>query len=165
MPPQPMWGAAFGVMWNKLLDDAVACGCYAPEQAHRLRELYEVHRHSFTHEVQPRLLHMDIWSENILVDADGHVTGLVDFDRALWGDPEIEFAVLDYCGVSEPPFWSGYGVERDVSPAAQIRHVFYLLYELQKYMPIAVWRRRDVARARTYRPQALSLVARLGVLA
>lgn len=31
-----------------------------------------------------------------MVDADGNVTGLVDFDGALWGDVEIEFAVLDW---------------------------------------------------------------------
>lgn len=41
---------------------------------------------------------------NILIDNQGSVTGIVDFDRALWGDVEIEFAVLDYCGISEPAF-------------------------------------------------------------
>ncbi|OUL36382.1 hypothetical protein BV372_08175 [Nostoc sp. T09] len=60
------------------------------------------------------MLHMDVWFQNILVDSAGNVTGLVDFDRALWGDPEIEFAVLDYCGISEPAFWRGYGRERDI---------------------------------------------------
>ncbi len=47
---------------------------------------------------------MDVWAQNILVDSMGNVSGLVDFDRALWGDPEIEFAVLNYCGISEPAF-------------------------------------------------------------
>ena len=37
----------------------------------------------------------------------------------------------------------------------------YLLYELQKYMPIAAWRRNDAARARAYRAQVLSLAAQL----
>ena len=163
MPPQPTWEAAFGVMWGKLLDDVVACGCYTTEQAEALRALFERHRPHFAREVEPRLLHMDVWAENILVDAGGHVTGLVDFDRALWGDPEIEFAVLDYCGISEPPFWRGYGAERDVSPGAQVRQRFYLLYELQKYMPIAVWRRQDPTGARAYRARAWSLAQELGV--
>jgi fructosamine-3-kinase len=157
MLPQPTWEAAFGLMWNRLLDDVVACGCYTPEQADTLRAAYERHRHHFGRPVEPHLLHMDIWAENILVDEHGQVSGLVDFDRALWGDPEIEFAVLDYCGISQPPFWAGYGRERDVSPAAQIRQRFYLLYELQKYMPIAVWRRHDPAGAQGYRAQALAL--------
>jgi hypothetical protein len=49
-----------------------------------------------------------------------------------------------------------------VSPGAQVRQRFYLLYELQKYMPIAVWRRHDPAGARAYRAQALSLAEELG---
>ena len=106
---------------------------------------------------------MDVWSQNILVDAEGNVTGLVDFDRALWGDVEVEFAVLDYTGISEPPFWSGYGEARDESPSAEIRRVFYLLYEVQKYMPIAVWRGHDRRRALEYKRQSLALAAPLGL--
>ncbi len=162
MEPQPTWDTAFAVMWSQLLDDIVACGCYTSEQAGWLRHLYERQRHLFAHPVEPALLHMDVWAENILVDADGRVTGLIDLDRALWGDPEIEFAVLDYCGISQPAFWRGYRAERDRSPAAQVRQRFYLLYELQKYMPIAVWRRHDVAAARAYRAQALTLASHLG---
>ena len=96
-----------------------------------------------------------------LIDEQGNVTGLVDFDRALWGDVEIEFAVLDYCGISEPPFWEGYGTPRDTSEPARIRQVFYLLYELQKYMPISVWRRNDRVRAAQYKAQSLALAEQL----
>ena len=42
-----------------------------------------------------------------LVDANNKVTGLIDWDRALYGDPEIEYAVLDVCGISKPAFWEG----------------------------------------------------------
>ena len=147
MPPQPSWEAGFRVMWNLLLDDVVASGCYTPPESDRLRELYQRHQHHFQHPVEPRLLQMDVWAQNILVDEAGNVTGVVDLDRALWGDPEIEFAVLDYCGISEPAFWRGYGQARDTSPSAEIRRRFYLLYEVQKYMPIRVWRRGDPGRA------------------
>jgi aminoglycoside phosphotransferase (APT) family kinase protein len=68
MPPQPTWEAAFGMMWNLLLDDVVASGCYAPAEADRLRELYRQHHQHFQHPVEPRLLHMDVWAQNILVD-------------------------------------------------------------------------------------------------
>lgn len=162
MEPQPTWEAAFCVMWNKLLDDVVASGCYSDAEAGTLRDLFERHRAHFARPVAPALLHMDVWSQNILVDPAGAVTGLVDFDRALWGDVEIEFVVLDYCGISEPPFWVGYGAAWDESPPAQIRRQFYLLYEVQKYMPIAVWRGRDPAAAREYRARSLALAERLG---
>jgi fructosamine-3-kinase len=161
MEPQPTWATAFRVMWNKLLDDVVACGSYTDEEAQALRDLLELHIAHFERPVSARLLHMDVWSQNILVDGVGNVSGLVDFDRALWGDGEIEFAVLDYCGISEPPFWEGYGTERDTSPSAMIRRQFYLLYEVQKYMPIRVWRRNDPGAAARYKQQSLALAAQL----
>jgi fructosamine-3-kinase len=161
MEPQPTWEEAFRMMWNKLLDDVVACGSYTPTEAQAMRDLYELYQEQFYHPVKSSLLHMDVWSQNILVDETGQVTGLVDFDRALWGDVEIEFAVLDYCGISEPAFWDGYGSPRDESPAALIRRQFYLLYEIQKYMPIRVWRRRDLAGANRYKQQSFQLASQL----
>ena len=158
MSPQPTWVEAFVVMWNKLLDDIVACGGYTTEEADALRQLLQVYRPHFDRPVPASLLHMDVWSQNILVDDGGRVTGLVDLDRALWGDPEIEFAVLDYCGISEPAFWRGYGRPRDISFSAQIRARFYTLYEVQKYIVIRIWRRNDPAEALRYKRQSFALV-------
>ena len=161
MEPQPTWAAAFRVMWQALLDDVVACGSYTRDEAQALRDLLDMHLQHFDRPVTSRLLHMDIWSQNILIDKAGNVTGLVDLDRALWGDVEIEFAVLDYCGISEPAFWEGYGKPRDESPSATIRRQFYLLYEVQKYMPIHVWRRNDPAGALRYKQHSFALAAQL----
>ena len=99
MEPADSWPQAFGIMWHSLIDDIVACGGYKPEQEKLMRESFQRDRKVFDRPVRPSLLHMDIWHQNILVDASGNVTGILDWDRALWGDPEIEFAVLDYCGV------------------------------------------------------------------
>ncbi|MBN1877592.1 MAG: aminoglycoside phosphotransferase family protein [Anaerolineae bacterium] len=162
MQPQAIWADAFEVMWNKLLDDVVACGSYSAREAQVFRDLYSDYRPYFDRPIANTLLHMDVWSQNILVDREGNVTGLVDFDRALWGDVEIEFAVLDYCGISEPAFWEGYGSARDTSPAAEIRRQFYLLYEVQKYMPIRIWRRNnDRTGAEKYKAHSFSLAASL----
>ncbi|MEH2421346.1 MAG: aminoglycoside phosphotransferase family protein [Nostoc sp.] len=161
MQPQATWAEAFRVIWNKLLDDVVASGCYTPSDRYFMSNLLEQHLAHFDYLQSPRLLHMDVWSQNILVDSTGHVTGLVDFDRAVWGDPEIEFAVLDYCGISQRAFWQGYGRERPKSTSAVIRQQFYLLYEVQKYMPIAVWRRRDQVRALFFKQKSLVLANNL----
>lgn len=161
MSPQPTWVEAFIVMWSKLLDDIVSCGGYTAEEADAFRRLLDVYRPHFDRSVPASLLHMDVWSQNILVDDSGHVTGLVDLDRALWGDPEIEFAVLDYCGISKPAFWQGYGRSRDTSFSAQIRARFYLLYEVQKYIVIRIWRRNDLAEATQYKRHAYALAAPL----
>ena len=157
MVPQPTWVQAFTVMWNKLLDDVVVCGGYTPDEAGVLRHLLGVYRPHLDRPVPASLPHMDVWSQNILVDDAGQVTGLVDLDRALWGDPEIEFAVLDYCGISKPAFWRGYGRSRDNSFSAQIRARFYMLYEVQKYIVIRIWRRDDPGEAMQYKDYALTL--------
>jgi fructosamine-3-kinase len=136
-------------------------GHYSRDEAAMMRDLLDRHLALFDRPVPSSLLHMDIWHQNILVDEAGNVTGLVDWDRALWGDPEIEFAVLDYCGISGPAFWEGYGRERDLSPAARIRRVFYLLYELQKYIVIRQGRNRDPAGARRYKQQVMQLARQI----
>lgn len=161
MEPCGSWAEAFRVMWGKLLDDVAACGSYTRDEARWMRDLPDRFMGCFDRPVVPSLLHMDVWSQNILIDGRGNVTGIVDFDRALWGDVEIEFAVLDYCGVSEPAFWEGYGSPRDASPPAMIRRRFYLLYEMQKYMPIRVWRRNNPAAAKQYKQQCLAMAAQL----
>ncbi len=157
MEPQASWWDAFVVMWNLILDDIVAAGGYTAEEATFMRQLLPAYRSCFDRSVPASLLHMDVWHQNILVDAQGTVTGLVDLDRALWGDPEIEFAVLDYCGISEPAFWEGYGQSRDTSPEAQVRARFYLLYEVQKYIVIRLLRRADPAGAQRYKEQSFAL--------
>jgi aminoglycoside phosphotransferase (APT) family kinase protein len=162
MEPQTDWPSAFRVMWDTLLDDIESCGGYGLQDATRMRRLLDRHMTAFDRPVPASLLHMDVWAENILVDGSGRLAGLIDWDRACWGDPEIEFAVLDYCGISEPAFWEGYGATRDASAEAEVRRVFYLLYEVQKYIVIRRARGGDPRRADAYRRQALQLAQALG---
>lgn len=158
MAPQDDWAAAFRIMWDKLIDDVSRVGWYDEEESRALRDLLCTAYEHFDRSVPSSLLHMDIWHENILVDDAGQVTGILDWDRALWGDPEIEFAVLDYCGISEPAFWRTYERDRELSPAAQTRRLFYFLYELQKYIVIREGRHHDSASARQYKTQVMQLL-------
>ncbi len=158
MPPQPSWNEAFRLMWRKLIDDVAAVGYYSAEECKWLLTLLDRHLSLFDRAVPSSLLHMDVWGQNILVDRQGNVSGLIDWDRALWGDPEIEFAVLDYCGISKPAFWEGYGQHRDRSKAAQLRNIFYLLYEIQKYIVIRHGRGHDPATARQYKQQVIQMI-------
>ena len=158
MEPQNNWVDAFAIMWHKLIQDIADVGHYDEEECQMMRELLDRYLMLFDRPVDACLLHMDIWHQNILVDDAGQVTGLVDWDRALWGDREIEFAVLDYCGISEPAFWEGYGRVRDTSPEAQTRQIFYLLYELQKYIVIRQGRSHDSAGARSCKQQVMQVM-------
>lgn len=158
MPPQSSWNEAFWLMWHKMIDDVAAVGYYTPEECSSLLTLLDKHEPLFDRTVPSSLLHMDVWGQNILVNEQGNVTGLLDWDRALWGDPEIEFAVLDYCGISKPAFWEGYGQQRDRSKASQVRNIFYLLYEIQKYIVIRHERDHDPETAKQYKQQVAHVV-------
>lgn len=56
----------------------------------------------------PQLVHWDAWNPNFFVK-DGEITGIIDFERALWADPlmEAQFRALDFEGVSDS--MRGYG--------------------------------------------------------
>jgi aminoglycoside phosphotransferase (APT) family kinase protein len=85
--------------------------------------------------IQPRLLHGDLWCFNILVHADENepqIIGILDFDRASWGDPAAEFTFFI---LQEMPagtekqriherFWAGYGVQPRV-PHDEVRSQIY----------------------------------------
>ncbi len=157
MAPQPTWEEAFAVMYRKELDDILRTGVYDAGTAGEAMKLLEENIEAFTHCKTSRLLHGDLWVTNLLVDSGGGVTGVLDFDRACWGDIEWDLAIAEYCGVTGAPFWEGYGrpvVAEDFEAAA--RRMFYLLYEHQKYIVISVsTRRNDRARAMRYARESL----------
>jgi len=161
MEPQTTWPAAFEIMYRRLLDDVVACEMFTPEQADDQQALLTAHLDAFDNARTPLLLHGDIWVTNLLVDRRGNVTGVLDFDRACWGDVEWDLAIAEYCGVTGEPFWKGYSRRIEPTRAASIRRMFYLLYEHQKYIVISMsTRRSDTAGARRYGKYSLAVADR-----
>ncbi len=160
MEPQPSWAAAFREMFRLELNDIVATGIYSPQTAEWALGLLDSNLGLFDHCRTAHLLHGDIWGTNLLVARDGTVTGVLDFDRACWGDIEWDLAVAEYCGVTQTAFWQGYGTQVQTREGeAKIRRLFYLLYEHQKYVIIALSsRRRDPAGARRYASECLDIM-------
>lgn len=160
MEPQPTWRQAFRVMFELELQDIVNCGVYDKQTAAWALGLFDKHSEVFDSCNTSRLLHGDIWITNLLVRPDGAVTGVLDFDRACWGDIEWDLAIADYCGVTRSAFWEGYGreVKRNSGEAA-VRRLFYLVYEHQKYIVISMSERRnDPPDARRYARESLDML-------
>ncbi len=145
MPPQDSWWLAFEIMWGMLAHDILHCEVYNVQEYGKVLDTLQYYRRLFEDNKNASLLHMDVWAQNILVDEQGKITAILDWDRALWGDPEIEFAVLEYCGFENTSFWDGYGFQPERTPQFLIRRKFYHLYEVQKYL--VIWKLRRPERA------------------
>jgi aminoglycoside phosphotransferase (APT) family kinase protein len=84
----------------------------------------------------PKLLHGDLWLFNLLVSRDAtgpHITGLLDADRAWWGDPAADWAMFLLLHVKPPElqghetsFWQAYEGEPDLTAEGQFRLNTYL---------------------------------------
>lgn len=92
----------FFSMWDRLIWDVEHCGVYTPGEGAWARQALKSKAEVFRELKRASLLHMDVWAQNILVNPPGEITAVLDWDRALWGDPEIEFAVLDCVNLNEP---------------------------------------------------------------
>lgn len=102
------WEVTFMRIMDSVLDDGLRknadYGCSVGD----IRAAILKHAPSLEAVTTPRLVHWDAWDPNFFVK-DGKVTGILDFERALWGDPlmEAQFRALAFGGVSES--MKGYG--------------------------------------------------------
>jgi fructosamine-3-kinase len=65
---------------------------YSNEDIKRYKELFNKEIGNIG-EVDPKLLHNDLWYTNIMIE-DGKLTGIIDVERAMWGDKEYEVASM-----------------------------------------------------------------------
>ncbi len=160
MEGQANWSMAFKIMWNKLLEDIVSVGMYSSGELSRYSSLLDDNLQYFQYEGDASLCHMDIWTQNILTDGE-NITGIVDWDRSLYGDVEIEFSVVEYCGLIDDNFWRGYGYRPEFDKEFMIRRAFYMLYEHQKYIFIRAARNGNIAVAEQYRDECRYLLNKM----
>lgn len=74
---------------------------------------------------EPCLVHWDLWDGNVFVDPDsGQFVGVIDFERALYGDPLIEFCAMTL----NDDVKAGYGDFDFDSKSAVARRRIYHLY-------------------------------------
>lgn len=79
---------------------------------------------------QPRLLHGDLWTVNILVkrgESGPYISAILDADRISWGDPMADwtmFLLHRNAGTEVDAFWETYG-QPEKSLGAQVRALIY----------------------------------------
>ena len=95
-----------------------------PVAKEKLLAMLEADKAYFAEVTTPKYVHWDIWAGNIFVE-NGKVTGIIDFERAMWADElmEVGFRTYDY----SKAFFEGYGRE-DLSEAEKHRAKWYDMY-------------------------------------
>ena len=133
------WPAAYAAMLGELLRDAERYNVALPLPADELRRLAADNAVHLAEIVEPVLVHFDLWTGNIFVSTppdqatSRHITGLIDGERMIWGDPLMEFVGMDVFGRSDqdPDIRAGYlraGGTIEAGEAAERRITLYHLY-------------------------------------
>ena len=121
------WREAFAAMVQAVVDDAQRFGVDVPD----VMSMIDFAR--FDDVETPVLVHFDLWDGNILV-SDGQVHGMIDGERAFWGDPLAEMVSLALFRDirRDPVFLDGYraaggSVEIDAYRLAAYQVYLYLI--------------------------------------
>jgi aminoglycoside phosphotransferase (APT) family kinase protein len=140
-PQQPAmtatsWTAAFLAMIDGILGDAVRFQADLPLPRDRIANVVRAHADVLDEVRVPTLVHFDLWPGNVLLDLTGErpsIAGLIDHERAFWGDPVADFVSLDVFGAAErdADLLGGYreaGGLLELTASARVRLALYRLY-------------------------------------
>lgn len=106
-PGGDTWRTAFLAMVDAVLADAAR---YDVELPARTREVFQ-ERAGWLDEVTTAVLvHFDLWQANIFLDLSGpRIEGVIDPERAFWGDPLAELVTVALFAELDEDFLAGYG--------------------------------------------------------
>jgi aminoglycoside phosphotransferase (APT) family kinase protein len=130
----PSWKEAFRDMIYGLLADGRDAGVTLPITYPELKHEIEIRLDVLDEVKEPRLVHWDLWDGNVFVK-DGEITGLIDFERALWGDPLMEYYFSHF--TPSPAFRQGYGLFLTEPSQLARRELYDLYFDLILYIECA----------------------------
>lgn len=84
------WEEAFPALMRDVMQDGREAGIELPMAYEELDAELERRRAVLADVTKPRLVHWDSWPGNVFV-RDGRTSGIIDFERALWADPLMEY--------------------------------------------------------------------------
>lgn len=103
------WKEAFLKTMDAILEDGrrknAEYGGISPSEIHKV---VMKHAPSLEAVTTPQMVHWDAWDLNVFVE-QGKVTGLLDFERVLWGDPLLEAQFRPLFGEGVTGYMRGYG--------------------------------------------------------
>lgn len=135
------WYEVFYEMLKAVMMDAEKESIDLKISSRELLDLLDKDKNLFLEVVTPRLVHWDIWDGNIFIE-DGRLTGIIDWERCLWGDPLMEVGFRSYA--QSPDFLRGYGIGQ-LTEEENRRILWYDLYLLMIVAQEHVYRKYETA--------------------
>ncbi|MBP2334518.1 aminoglycoside phosphotransferase (APT) family kinase protein [Saccharothrix coeruleofusca] len=121
-PNAPTWREAFPAMVEAVLADAERFGVALPE----VRPAIAAGAPALDEVTTPALVHFDLWEGNVFL-LDGRIEGVIDPERALFGDPLAELATVCVFADLDEDFLAGYGLG-EITGAMRTRITLYRVY-------------------------------------
>ncbi|MBU5354143.1 aminoglycoside phosphotransferase family protein [Paenibacillus barcinonensis] len=121
------WREAFSMLMEDMLADGEAAKVNIGIDYDELRRLIEEKSDALDEVTESVLISWDLWDGNVLVQ-DKQITGIIDFERSLWGDPLMEhyFSHFNYT----PGFIKGYGRAITTENEHKRRSLYDLYFDL-----------------------------------
>lgn len=117
------WKEVFLAMLEDVLKDGEQIDISLGVAYDEVRQLIRKAGFALEEVKKPSFVHWDLWDGNIFVK-DGRITGIIDFERALWAEPLMEFYFRGHINIKD--FYEGYGA--DLKEQAPIRSLLYDIY-------------------------------------
>lgn len=127
------WKACMLVLFRMMLDDGIVAGSNLKHISYEaLWKLINEKAGVLEDVTEPSLVHWDLWDGNVFVK-NKVFSGIIDFERALWGDILMEH---EFSGFGEPAegFGEGYGKKTYSRSELQRRS----LYRLYRYLSMII---------------------------
>lgn len=118
------WKTTFHRMLLDVVGDAESENLALPASYETVRHEISLRLDALDEVTEPLLVHWDLWDGNIFVN-DGAINGLIDFERAIWGDPLLEVYFSHFN--NSKSYLEGYGMT-ELTPSQRERRVLYDLY-------------------------------------
>lgn len=119
------WKEAFIKIVESLLEDAARKNVAFDFSYDELRAAVLKHASALEEITAPLLVHWDAWNPNFFV-RDGRITGIIDFERALWAEPLMEAQFRQFGDASVTNSMRGYGKTSFTFAEEQRLHLYSL---------------------------------------
>lgn len=124
----PTWREAFGRILDDVIGDGERRGVRLGWDYAEVRRVVREHEHHLDAVERAVFCEWDLWDSNMIV-RDGRLSGIIDHERAFWGDPIMEAGLVGWGAdpESKRPYLEGYG-RGPLSDAEAARRRLYDLH-------------------------------------